>query len=376
MSPTCSLPCGHSSVSVSGKRISAERTTYAKGVAAALMRTGRLLEASVYVQLWWDWAEQVPARSYAAFAQGFGTSEFLIRQAFRYLEEQGWVQREEVREGRLRYRITLEIGTYNPSPPTDCTCKFSGVKNCTCDFSGVTFHRLWAFPSQIDELEQNAVSECYIRTSESGTELALTTTATTTAAVVTAVKNYSVETPEILSGATEIEVGDKSHKSADTGVGEGSAESAAPEVPPTIAPVKKRVRTKKPKAVKVLESVSASQEFRTLTLPEIQRDTWWGAIQTLHEAWCTGLGKQYALNTWRYAAWRFALVENGYTVEQLESAIPGVRARDWWRDHCSDPHVMFAKNPSKIEQFFPVNRAVTHDRFGVGAAVPTEGFEF
>lgn len=177
-----------------------------------------------------------------------------------------------------------------------------------------------------------------------------------------------------MSGATEATEGGDSPIGADV----GSAESAAPAAPPTIAEgVPKRVRAKKPRKVKVLESVASSQEFRTLTMAEIQRDSWWAAIEGLHLAWCEGLGKQYALNTWRYAAWRFALVENGYTVEQLQSAIPGVRARDWWRDHCSDPHVMFAKNPSKIEQFFPVNRAVTHDRFGVGAAaVPTEGFEF
>lgn len=335
-------------MSVSGKRIPPDRTTYAKGVAAALTRSGHLLEAVVYVQLWWDWANQVSARSYAELGSLVGSSEGLIRQAFRRLEALGCLRRTEVRTGRRRYDVVL-VGS-----------DFLGVENLRCDFLGVenqTQAVMWSLPTK---MLKSDVSDCYVTLSEFGTDLALTTTTTTTTGVVTAVKNNSVETPEILSVEVAVDVGPA---------------VAAPEAPP-VARKSRAKRVKPTKLVKTVESVTSSQEFRTLTMAEIRRDTWWGAIETLHLAWCEGLGKQYALNTWRYAAWRFALVENGYTVEQLQSAIPGVRARDWWRDHCSDPHVMFAKNPSKIEQFFPVNRAVTHDRFGVGAEPTDYGFEF
>lgn len=121
-----------------------------------------------------------------------------------------------------------------------------------------------------------------------------------------------------------------------------------------------------------------SSEFRKLTLARIEaEDPHWATITALHAEWCLRLKVDYPLNTWRYAAWRTALVEQAYQPQQLRDAFAQVAQDTWARQHLCDPHVMFTGNPSKIERYFRGNAPPSHDRLGRNTEVaPTHSFEF
>jgi len=120
---------------------------------------------------------------------------------------------------------------------------------------------------------------------------------------------------------------------------------------------------------------TGSAGFRSATKSELALDDLFPVISQLHAEWCTLLGCELSLSNWRYAAWRGALVEAGYTADQLRSAFPGVAADPWWRER-PDPHFMLGGNPGKIERFFPKNLvAVAPDRFAQ-RPLTSDAFEF
>lgn len=117
------------------------------------------------------------------------------------------------------------------------------------------------------------------------------------------------------------------------------------------------------KPVKPLPSASA--EFRKFPMAAISADPHYAIVADLHAEWCAVLGVEFALNPWRYAAWRTALVEQNYTPDQLRDAFPRVAKDPWAMERMTDPHVMFTGNASKIERYFRDSpKAATHDRFG------------
>jgi hypothetical protein len=119
---------------------------------------------------------------------------------------------------------------------------------------------------------------------------------------------------------------------------------------------------------------AGSAGFRQATKEEVLADEQYATIAALHADWCDAFGVQLTLTNWRYAAWRGAINEAGYTPEQLRSAFPAISTDPWWRER-PDPHYVFGNNPGKIERFFPANVPATADRFAQRPQSP-DFFEF
>lgn len=330
----------------SGKRFSVDHTTYVQDVVAALVRTGHYGPAWLYVGLWGDYAQRVPYRSNEAWALALGTSRRQVQRWWQQLTLLGLVKVQGEESSRrvelpIRGELTLLEGVRHGDAGVRHTV--AGVRPCVA-------------PPSLDV--ENAVSPCYVSISGVGTDLALTTSCSTTA-------------------STAGKAGVLAGKTTTPPVGNSSV---AAKTPKAVRPRGGRPKAdKKPKGEgKKPKEPKGSHDFRRLAMADIEarEPERYAQILALHADWNAAMGTKYTMNPWAYAAWRLALVEAGYPEEKLRAAMPAVAADPWWRDRCSDPHKLFAKNPAKIEQFFPENRTTTPDRLGRGVTYRTDSFDF
>lgn len=332
----------------------------AAAVLAWLTSQGRLQEAWLYNRLLWDWAKGVEKRPVGYFADLLGLHRHTIKASQEKLIESGLISVAKV-DSKLYVMLNLE-GAFR--------CMFGEnfdiVENSASGHFGENFTKLdelaetWDVPAI---LAPRPVSGCYVSVYDAGTLLAFNTTACSNTTVygfiqhVYSSKNYKQHT--VVFGE-KFDFGENFDKQASGG-----------STPPETA---KKGRKRKGAGQSVVPKTS--HDFRRVPLAQARTDSWWPTIETLHGEWCKTLGLEYAMTTFRYAAWRFALDETGYTPEQLMSALPALKQDRWWVEKCGDPHVMFASNPSKIERFFPANVKSVPDRLGRGATSTNESFQF
>lgn len=320
----------------------------------AVARTHGGSGALVYAGFWWEYATGVPSRSQDALADGFGLTVKAFRAQVAALVHEGWLTvkgrgtgwkvelrvtqalLDSVQAELSRLRETVENGTFSG---------FSGkrekVETGLFSDEKVEIDRFVATPTVFPP---GSVSAGYVRVWVEPRQVV---------SIGTGLANSSYTTnSSVVSSTTDTLV---------------SVLSAA-ETPP---------RDEKAKAGKVDGPLpTKSSEYRRLPMTRIEHDPHFATITALHGAWNTALGVAYPLNPWRYAAWRTALVEQAYTVEQLTGAIPRVSADTWAKANLSDPHNMFTGNASKIERFFESNLATTHDRLGRAFPLAGSTFEF
>lgn len=362
-------------------------TTYVHGVLAALTRTGHHAEAVVYAQALWDWADGVEYRSLGELGGTVGLSFRQAQKSLDRLQAFGLVQvNPSVTDGR--WELVLVV---NPSKLAAFEAQIGTVGSVRAarQVSEISDKTRWlATLFRVpDSIVDKSVSPCYVSVYDSGTALALTTTANYTAGVVpTAYEMGEVTTYESAEVTTKADiaiaspaparVGSRGNRSSPRGGSHGNGEPS--DVGEGPGP-KKAEGDAKPKRRRRKETPTTSHDFKQHSMDEIRQlePERFPVIERVHTEWCRILGASFALTPWRYAAWRLALVESGYTEDQLLRAAPGVRDDDWWRSRCADPHQMFTGNPNKIERFFPENRMPgTIDRFGRGVTASTNTFTF
>lgn len=332
----------------------------AAAVLAWLTSQGRLQEAWLYNRLLWDWAKGVEKRPVGYFADLLGLHRHTIRASQEKLIESGLISVAKV-DSKLFVMLNLE-GAFR------CMFgeNFANVEKSEVLHNGENFTKfdelaeIWDIPAI---LTPRPVSGCYVSVYDAGTLLALNTTVYSNTTVygfikhVYSSKNYNTNT--VVFGEN-FDFGENLYKDASGGL-----------TPPDS---KKKGRKRKGAGQRVVPKTS--HDFRRVPLLQAREDSWWATIESLHTEWCKTLDLEYAMTTFRYAAWRFALEENGYKPEQLLSALPALKQDRWWVEKCGDPHVMFASNPSKIERFFPANVKAVPDRLGRGATSTNESFQF
>jgi len=328
-------------------------TVVARCGVRAVARDHGAVGALVYAGFWWEYATGVVGRSQEVLAAGFGLTVKAFRAQVAGLVQDGWVVVKGRGSGwKVELRVTQALldvvaRELHGARETAESGVFAGhaergekVENGTFSGEKVEIDRFISIPTHFGP---GAVSACYVRVwvaapnvISPGTDLASSITTNNNVVVVSSKTDTLVsvllsETPRRSRHA----------KQADDG----------------LMPTK-------------------SSDFRRLTMVRIAQDAYFETITGLHAAWNTALGSTYALNPWRYAAWRTALVEQAYSVEALTTAMPRVASDAWAKSNLSDPHNMFTGNASKIERFFAANAVITHDRFG--RTFPTSGttFEF
>lgn len=329
-------------------------TLVARRGVRAVARDHGAVGALVYAGFWWEYANGVVGRSQDALADGFGLTVKSFRAQVGALAKDGWL----VVKGRgAGWKIELQVtqatldavvqdlrgaresaesGVFAGHAPAG-----EKVENGTYSGEKVEIDRFVSVPSHFGP---GSVSAGYVR--------------------------VWVEAPQVKAGGTDLASSITTSNNlvvsskTDTLVSLFSEEAVSP----------RNAKAKVGKADGPLPTKSA--EFRRLPMARIEQDPHFDTITRLNAAWNAALGLAYPLNPWRYAAWRTAIVEQAYTVEQLETAMPRVAADAWAKSNLSDPHNMFTGNASKIERFFATNAVTTHDRFG--RSFPTTGstFEF
>ena len=320
----------------------------------AVARDHGAVGALVYAGFWWEYANGVSGRSQDALADGFGLTVKAFRAQVGALAKDGWLSVKGRGAGwKIELRVTqaaldavvLNLRGARETAESGVFAGFSTegekVENGTYSGEKVEIDRFVAVPSVFPP---SSVSAGYVRVwveappaVSTGTELANS--------------SYTTNNNSVVSSKT-------------TFVSLFSADAQPP-------------RDAKVKAVKADGPLpTKSSDFRRLTMVRIEQDPHFATITRLHDAWNTALGMAYPLNPWRYAAWRTALVEQTYAVEQLEAAIPRVASDAWAKANLSDPHNMFTGNASKIERFFAANAVTTHDRFGRSFPGTGSTFEF
>lgn len=352
-------------------RIHAWLTTYAEGVLTALTRSGYHAEAVVYACVWGEWAQGVQNRTNEEWCTELGLTLKQLRRRLSSLVELGLLQ-VVVGEGRRQLVVVVPADASLPSELLQggALNGTQGDKKGTQGDKKGMLGALNGTPFRVPtEIVENSLSCCYVSICVGGTVLALTTYAAY--AVITTYAAYAVNNNKRIVG---------SNFNCEASQLPLAAELGGAPAPPTREIKKSTGRKKgeKPKGDGPPAGwvAAGSHVFRKLPLVWAEQDAYYAEVTALHAEWCAVLGKAYAMTVWRYAAWRSALVEAGYTATQLREAMPGVAADEWWVANCSDPHVMFGSNPGKIERFFPQNRSSAPDRFGRTQQSTLETFSF
>ena len=332
------------------------------------------LGALLYARLCWDWADAVPYRGVAALAESVGIGTTYLQTVSRRLEEAGLVVIGRGAGRQIGYEIQLPVLNRAPTDENDAqvNCYETGGTSGLPSYEYGRGSQVVSTPlsALVGNVNESGVSAGYVTLCEFGTKLAKyiycsyncfdtascldTATANTTA--VTTTSKHKQQLPASQNSKSE------------QGVPGGTGGQGSPDA----------LGTKPEKGSRKLRSNRArgSAGFRAATKDEVKADEHYDVIAALHADWCTALGVTLTLSNWRYAAWRGAIVEAGYTPEQLRSAFPAVAADNWWRER-PDPHYMFGSNPDKIERFFPVNvSTAAPDRFAQRPQVTPEPFEF
>jgi hypothetical protein len=329
-------------------------------VLAWLTSQGRLQEAWLYNRLVWDWAEGVEKRPNGYFADLLGLHRHTIKASLEKLVATGLVSVAKV-DSRQFVMLNLEGAFRCMFGENFDTVEKSGVIHNVENFDKLDdLAKVWDVPASF---AVRPLSGCYVTIYDSGTLLALNTTVYSNTTVygfikhVYSSKNYNTNTVVYVENFDFGENFDGVVKQTSGGL-----------APPAS---KKKGRKRKSPGQSVVPKTS-----HDFPLAQAAEDSWWGTIEALHAEWCSTLGLEYPMTTFRYAAWRLALVESGYKPEQILSALPALKQDRWWVEKCGDPHVMFASNASKIERFFPANVKAVPDRLGRGATSTNESFQF
>lgn len=333
----------------------------AAAVLAWLTGQGQLQEAVIYQRFFWDWAENVERRPGTYFADLVGSHRHTVRACVDRLEQQGLirVRREARKVGiELVFEGVLDL-LYGEIRST--FGKSSGhsesPRNVENDSTLDARASVWRLPV---ELEPRDANPCYVTIYDTGTVVGTVLANTTTDVLTTYVygcNNYITNTcsttpaisPTVENGATA-----------------GSASE----------PGSAKKKSSRRKGTGQRGKPTTSYGFRWATREQVQSDEHYPRIKAMHQAWCSSLGLDYELSNWRYAGWRQALVDQGYTEEQILGAVPALKRDPWWLERASDPHDMFGVRPDRIERFFPENATTPPDRLGRGASSTDESFTF
>jgi hypothetical protein len=351
-------------VSAFGNEIPLSYRLTAAAVLAWLTEQGRLPEAVLYQRFFMDWAENIERRPAGYFADLLGSHRHTVRAHVDRMAEQGLV-----RVHRTSKRLQVELVfdgivalLYGPSVQKDSIPalleNWSSVQTSVQIEAWESRAEIWRLPQVRREV--NELTPCYVTLCatgpEFGTDLALTTTVYVFSRYVYSCINYNYLSPVQIdtspSGQSEPPV---------------QLADAATSSPPSV---------KGPKRTRRRGTPTNSFGFRWATKEQVLADPYYARIEVLHNAWCQALNLEYPLTNWRYAAWRQALVEQGYTEEQVLDAVPALKRDAWWLERASDPHDMFGSRPDRIERFFPGNAKGAPDRLARGTPSTDESFTF
>lgn len=315
----------------------------------AVARDHGVVASVVYAQFWWDYALAAPRRDQAQVAAAFGLTVKAYRAQVDALVAGGWLA---VSGRGPKWKVQLLIGealgeAYFAAASSAESGTFALVSE---DFSTAEIDPWESSKVEIDRCVRTPEQFALLRLNPSYASVALTPEFGTRFANSSYISNNtnnknlsSLETKDFVCEISATPLASRTSK------GRKQADGPLP---------------------------TTSGGFRKMPMVRIAEDAYYATVVRLHERWNATLGVQYPLNPWRYAAWRTALVEQGYATTQLEDAMPRVAADAWAKANLADPHVMFTGNASKIERFFASNAATTHDRFG--RTFPSTGttFEF
>jgi hypothetical protein len=314
----------------------------------------------MYQRFFWDWAENVERRPGTFFADLLGSHRHTVRACVDRLEETGIIRVvREARQARIELifegvlqRLYVEIdSTFGESSgPSE------SPSNVEIDSTLDARAEIWRLPV---ELEPRSLTPCYVTVYDTGKVVG------TVLANTASIKLSSLLTTYVYSC-----INYKANVEID------AMSNSAPPAGSTSEPVSNKKKVTKRKATGQRSTPTKSFGFRWATKEQILADSLYPRIEALHKAWCQELSLDYELTGWRYAAWRQALVEQGYTEEQVMSAIPALQRDSWWLERASDPHDMFGTRPERIERFFPGNVKSAPDRHGRSTPSTDESFTF